>query len=85
MDADLVASVLPLVSQVASGAPARLSVPRGPLLLSLAVQSALGSGALRLFRTSVVHTLQLDGLYFRGAIPVAVLGSTSLLECCSNP
>jgi hypothetical protein len=54
MDADLVASVLPLVSQVASGAPARLSVPRGPLLLSLAVQSALGSGALRLFRTSVV-------------------------------
>ena len=34
MDADLVASVLPLVSQVASGAPARLSVPRGPLLLS---------------------------------------------------
>jgi hypothetical protein len=54
MDADLVASVLPLISQVASGAPARLSVPRGPLLLSLAVQSALGSGALRLFRTSVV-------------------------------
>jgi hypothetical protein len=44
MDADLVASVLPLVSQVASGAPARLSVPRGPLLLSLAVQSALDRG-----------------------------------------
>jgi hypothetical protein len=70
----LVASVLPLVSQVASGAPARLSVPRGPLLLSLAVQSAWIGGAEivsdeRRALRALHGLLATPGCYLRAALP----------------